>query len=77
VVTFEDVITELESMKRKDLSDRYRLQDLLLLRQCVEALEALTDPRGHIWHGPSAGPGECTGECRDVRAAIAKARGLK
>ncbi len=36
----------------------------------LEALQALTDPEGHIWHGNS---GECTGECRDVRAALAKA----
>jgi hypothetical protein len=40
--------------------------DLLL------ALEALTDPEGHIRHGYSD---KCTGECQDVRAAIAKAKG--
>ena len=40
--------------------------------EMLDALTALTDPEGHIWHGPS---GECTGECKDVRAAIAKARG--
>ena len=36
------------------------------------ALEALTDPEGHIWHG---GKDECTGECKDVRAALAKVEG--
>ena len=40
--------------------------------EMLDALTALTDPEGHIWHGPS---GECTEECKAVRAAIAKARG--
>ncbi len=39
--------------------------------QLLRALEALTDPTGHIWHGVS---GECTGECKEARAAIAPAR---
>ena len=38
------------------------------------ALQALTDPEGHIWHGASR---KCTGECKDARAAIAKAIGKK
>lgn len=41
-------------------------------RLMFDALSALTDPEGHIWHG---GNTECTGECRDVQAAIAAARG--
>ncbi len=42
-------------------------------RMMYEALGALTcQPDGHIWHGGNA---ECTGECKDVRAAIAKAEG--
>ena len=32
-----------------------------------EALQALTDPEEHIWHGNSK---ECTGECQDVRKAL-------
>jgi FkbM family methyltransferase len=34
------------------------------------ALEALTDPEGHIFHGkPGA---DCTGECKDAREALSK-----
>lgn len=40
--------------------------------ELLEALKALTDPEGHIWHGGNA---VCTGECKAVRAAIAKAEG--
>ena len=40
--------------------------------ELLEALQALTDPEGHIWHGTS---GACTGECKAVRAALAKAEG--
>lgn len=43
--------------------------------ELLDALEALTDPEGHIYHGPNAAPGECPGECKAVRAAIAKAKG--
>lgn len=39
----------------------------------LSALESLTDPEGHIWHGN--GSCECTGECKAVRAAISKAKG--
>ncbi len=38
----------------------------------LAAIEALTDPEGHILHGSNF---ECTGECREARAAIAKATG--
>jgi hypothetical protein len=41
--------------------------------ELLEALRALTDPEGHIWHGPHSK--ECTGECKAVRGAIAKAEG--
>jgi len=37
------------------------------LRQAVEAIQALTDPEGHIYHGSC-----CTGECRDCRAVLAE-----
>ena len=37
----------------------------------LSALETLTDPEGHIWHGNNK---ECTGECKEVMTAIAKAR---
>jgi hypothetical protein len=40
--------------------------------ELLAALQALTDSEGHIWHGNSK---ECTGECKEVRAAIAKAEG--
>jgi hypothetical protein len=40
--------------------------------EMLAALEALTDPEGHIWHGTS---GACTGECKAVRVAIAQAKG--
>jgi hypothetical protein len=39
------------------------------VRVARAALEALSDPEGHIWHG---GNTECTGECKDVRAALAR-----
>jgi hypothetical protein len=40
----------------------------------LAALEALTDPEGHIYHGRYP-DGPCTGECQAVRAAILKATG--
>lgn len=40
--------------------------------RAVRALEALTNPEGHIWHG-SHGP-ECTGECSEVRAVLSEAK---
>ncbi len=53
------------ALYRAWVKDRHDKEDLL------EALEALTDPEGHIWHG---GNDECTGECKEARAAIAEAR---
>lgn len=38
----------------------------------IVALEALTNPEGHIWHG--AHSDECTGECKAVRAVLADAK---
>lgn len=38
--------------------------------RAIDALEALTNPEGHIWHG--AHSDECTGECKDVRAVLAE-----
>jgi len=37
------------------------------LTAAKKALSALTDPKGHIWHGDG---GECTGECKDVRKVL-------
>lgn len=45
----------------------------VLWKQAVDALRALTDQRGHIFHGEHGVAGaveSCTGECDDVRAAI-------
>jgi hypothetical protein len=37
------------------------------LTAAKKALSALTDPKGHIWHGDG---GECTGECKDIRKVL-------
>jgi hypothetical protein len=47
-------------------------EGLAAQRLLCDALGALQDPENHIWHGSN---GECTGECRDVQAALARARG--
>lgn len=33
----------------------------------LDALQALTNPEGHLWHG---GHAECTGECADARSVL-------
>lgn len=38
--------------------------------RAVDALAALTNGDGHIWHG--AHSDVCTGECEEVRAVLAK-----
>lgn len=53
----EEALTALESMRAK--------YDAAIL-----ALQSLTNPEGHIWHG--AHTDECTGECQAVRAVLAE-----
>jgi hypothetical protein len=49
------------------------VRDPECVKKFVDAVLALTDPEDHIYHGRS---GECTGECRDIRAALS-ACGIK
>lgn len=44
-----------------------------LVNGLLDALEALRDPEGHIWHGTD--PKVCSGECQAVRAALDAAYG--
>lgn len=55
------------------LRDRFAMA--ALVEEAVEVLEALRDPEGHIWHG--AHSQECTGECKAIRAFLAKAREVR
>lgn len=71
--TAEDIahaVARVNAIHAAGISPEALAADPECVKRLVEALRALTDQEGHFPHGLRLYSWECTGECRDLRAAL-------